>query len=156
MLRLAKRIDAFGQAFHTKCANVGLRGSVVVDEDEGRLCRDSITRPDGAGLINDVGECSHLIGGDELVDRRKIITARDADEVDVSSKALLYLCDRRGFSATRSSPGRPEPKDGLGSLKSAQVDLAAICSCERGVGSVTRHGVRLARCHSTGRTRTAC
>lgn len=60
--RLAERVDTFGETLYAERTNMGLGGSVVVDEHERWLCRDSKVRPHRTGLVNDVGEGAHFEG----------------------------------------------------------------------------------------------
>lgn len=70
-------------------------------------------------------ECANLQRVDELVYGGQVISPCDADEIDPVSVDSVYLCDRRGFGATRRSPRSPEPQEGVGAFQRVEVDLTA-------------------------------
>lgn len=75
-----------------------------------------------------------------------VVPTCDADKGDLVTVDFLDLCDRRGFSATRCSPRRPEPEHYVLARKAPPVQLAAVSGGNKHAGSGRRLGFR----HRTG------
>ena len=99
-----------------------LEGAVVVDVDIRPLSGDAESCPQFLGLIADVLDPTGAGALDELCEPRRISESGDANDGDLISKLFLYLCDRRGFSASKWSPGGPVPEHHILALKVRKVD----------------------------------
>ena len=99
-----------------------LEGAVVVDVDVCPLSGDAKARPQLLSLVADVLDRGGAGALDELCKPRRISEPGDTDDGDLISKLFLYLCDRRGFSASKWSPGCPVPEDHILALEVGEVD----------------------------------
>lgn len=95
-----------------------------VDEDERRLRRDPKVLPQRSVIIDRVLESADSERVDEVVDRGQIIPTGHTDERNLISELLMHRYDRRGFSTTRRSPRRPEPKQNIRAFQRVEVDLS--------------------------------
>ncbi len=105
---------------------MGLACAIVIQEDERWLRCDIERCPDDSGFIDGVREGIDPESVDEVPDGIEIVSSCDADELDVFTVLLVYLCDRRGFCAARASPWSPEPEHHVLPLKTVPVDLSPV------------------------------
>ena len=103
-------------------------GSVVVNEHVAALTRDAESIPDVGSIIEVPKGISagfakkgpHVLG---------VGKARHSNEVDPITKLFLCFYDRRSFTSSKWSPGRPEPEHDVLASKGVKVDG---CSVEGG------------------------
>ena len=102
-----------------------LEGAVIVDVDVGALTGNAETCPQLLRCIVDMWDRTGSGALDELWEPRRISETGNADDGDLISELFLYLCDRRGFSASKRSPGGPVPKDHILALELGEIDRFA-------------------------------
>ena len=76
-------------------------------------------------LVGDVLDRTGTGAIDEVLERARVSETGDTDDGDLISELFLYLCDRRGFSASKRSPGGPVPKDHILALELREIDRFA-------------------------------
>ena len=99
-----------------------LEGAVIVDVDVGALTGNAETGPQLLCRVVDVWDRTGSGALDELWESSGISETGNADDGDLISELFLYLCDRRGFSASKRSPGGPVPKDHILTLELREID----------------------------------
>ena len=102
-----------------------LEGAVIVDVDVGALTGNAETGPQLLRCIVDVWDRTGSGALDELWESSGISETGNADDGDLISELFLYLCDRRGFSPSKRSPGGPVPKDHILAFELGEVDRFA-------------------------------
>ena len=130
--------EQVGDVFGERAVCGLLEGSVVVHVDVGALSRHPKAGPQFLGLVRDVINGTGSRALDELGESCWICETGYTNDGDLVSELFLYLCDRRGFSASKWSPGGPIPEHHILALVVGKVD----CFTRDGRELARKQGVR--------------